>query len=199
MSIHLDDLYFGKVGLGEQELRSKLTLELAMHSAQQTQCMSPWACVTVAYFSAWLSIAFLKRGQNTHTHTHTHTHTNTYTHTHIHTCARLAPAHAGAWPPPGTHTYNTRTSLLACFFNYTGKNTHRHTASKQTKQIAWTPRGPQVTPDLDSQGHAHTEQELGYRREVRHTRTHRPARPLWLPARPPAAAALHPATPHIHT
>ena len=82
MSIHLDDLYFGKVGLGEQELRSKLTLELAMHSAQQTQCMSPWACVTVAYFSAWLSIAFLKRGQNTHTHTtHTHTHTNTYTHT----------------------------------------------------------------------------------------------------------------------
>ena len=56
-------------------------------SKQQTQCISPWACVTVSYFPVWLSITFLERGQNIHTHT-THTH-NTHTHTHTYRHRRL--------------------------------------------------------------------------------------------------------------
>ena len=54
-----------------------LSWQCSFSLVQQTQYMSPWACVTVSYFPVWLSITFLERGQNTHTHT---THTQ---HTHI--------------------------------------------------------------------------------------------------------------------
>ena len=48
--------------------------------------MRPWVWVTVAYFTVWLSIIFLERGQNKYTHTHTHTLTHTHTHTYIGVC-----------------------------------------------------------------------------------------------------------------